>query len=103
MGQTSQVVVHRLVGDETADERLLEVLADKRRIFDAYARSSETAEAPDAVDVSEGDLARTIIAAERRRLGFDGADGKAEGPEPGKDDPGESSGAGPGDGASAGA
>ncbi|MDO4609456.1 DEAD/DEAH box helicase [Corynebacterium sp.] len=82
MGQTSQVVVHRLVGDETADERLLEILADKRRIFDAYARSSETAEAPDAVDVSEGDLARTIIAAERRRLGFDEAGGEAEGPEP---------------------
>ncbi|WP_448850853.1 DEAD/DEAH box helicase [Corynebacterium sp. 335C] len=79
MGQTSQVVVHRLVGDDTADERLLEILGDKRRIFDAYARSSESADVADAVDVSEADIARSIVAAERRRLGYDADDASRDG------------------------
>jgi hypothetical protein len=38
-------------------------------LFDDFARISETAgTAPEAVDISEGDLARDVIAAERERL-----------------------------------
>lgn len=71
MGQTSTVLVHRLVADDTVDERMLEMLAGKSAIFDAYARPSESAAVHDAVDVTEGQLAAEIIAAERERLGFD--------------------------------
>ncbi len=70
MGQTTNVLVHRLIADDTADERMLEVLADKRQLFDAYARPSESAQIHDAVDVSEIDLAASVIAAERKRLGY---------------------------------
>ncbi len=70
MGQTSSVLVHRIIGDDTVDERMLEMLAGKSRLFDAYARSSESARVDDAVDVTEGQLAEAIIKAERERLGF---------------------------------
>ena len=70
MGQTSTVLVHRLVADDTADERLLDILGQKTQIFDAYARKSEAAQVHDAVDISEGDIARQIIAEEKQRLGF---------------------------------
>lgn len=70
MGQTSSVMVHRLIGDDTVDERMLEMLAGKAQLFDAYARPSESAAVHDAVDVTEGQLAEMIIAAERERLGY---------------------------------
>jgi len=74
MGQTATVNVHRLIGDDTADERMLEILAGKTQIFDVYARLSETAETPDAVDITEAQLAASIIDAERARLGLEGED-----------------------------
>lgn len=41
----------------------------KRRVFDEFARDSVIAkEAPDAVDLSDAELARIVIAAERERL-----------------------------------
>ncbi|WP_156228248.1 DEAD/DEAH box helicase [Corynebacterium comes] len=70
MGQTSNVMVHRLIGDDTVDERMLDMLAGKTRLFDAYARPSESARVHDAVDVTEGQIAEAIIAAERERLGY---------------------------------
>ncbi|WP_460490574.1 DEAD/DEAH box helicase, partial [Corynebacterium nasicanis] len=70
MGQTSTVLVHRLIGDDTVDERMVEMLAGKAQLFDAYARPSESAQVDDAVDVTEGQLAEAIIRAERERLGF---------------------------------
>lgn len=71
MGQTATVQVHRLIGDETVDERMLEMLAGKAHIFDLYARLSDSAEVPDAVDISETQLATKIIDAERERLGLE--------------------------------
>ncbi|MDO5670317.1 MAG: DEAD/DEAH box helicase [Corynebacterium sp.] len=71
MGQTSTVLVHRLIGDDTVDERMVEMLAGKTQLFDAYARPSESAQVDDAVDITEGQLAEAIIKAERERLGFD--------------------------------
>nr|NLI50204.1 DEAD/DEAH box helicase [Propionibacterium sp.] len=69
MGQLNRVQVHRLLTDDAVDERLLEILHHKERLFDAFARDSTLAAAsPAAVDVSEVTLARRVIAAEQARL-----------------------------------
>jgi SNF2 family DNA or RNA helicase len=69
MGQLETVQVHRLLSEDGVDQRITEILARKRELFDDFARISETAEsAPEALDVSEADLARDVIAAERERL-----------------------------------
>lgn len=79
MGQLETVQVHRLLSEEGVDQRITEILSRKREIFDAFARVSETAvSAPEALDVSEADLARNVIAAERERLLSHGADGRPE-------------------------
>jgi hypothetical protein len=78
MGQVRPVQVHRLLATGGVDQRLLEILENKSRLFDAYARRSDVAEAtPDAVDVSDGALARRIVEDEQLRL----ARGRAPGPE----------------------
>jgi hypothetical protein len=69
MGQLESVQVHRLLSEEGVDQRIREILARKSQLFDEFARISETAgSAPEAVDVSEAELAREVIAAERERL-----------------------------------
>lgn len=69
MGQIRSVRVHRLLAVDSVDQRMLEILARKDRLFDAYARRSDVAEAtPDAVDVSDGALARRIVEEEQLRL-----------------------------------
>jgi superfamily II DNA or RNA helicase len=70
MGQVRPVDVHRLLCEDSVDQRILELLAAKREAFDEYARRSDMANAtPDAVDTaSEADLRNAIVAAERARL-----------------------------------
>ncbi|MEV2235867.1 DEAD/DEAH box helicase [Streptomyces phaeochromogenes] len=69
MGQVRSVQVHRLLATDSVDDRLLRILESKSRLFDAYARRSDVAEAtPDAVDVSDGTIARRIVEEEQRRL-----------------------------------
>ena len=69
MGQVRSVQVHRLLGDDSVDERLLEILAGKTAVFDTYVRESAMGDsAPEAVDISERNLAARIIAAEQERL-----------------------------------
>lgn len=71
MGQVRPVQVHRLLTEDSVDERIEELLAGKRQVFDAYARESSLAQgALAAVDVSEGELARRVVAAEQARLGY---------------------------------
>ncbi|MER7835520.1 DEAD/DEAH box helicase [Streptomyces sp. NPDC096040] len=71
MGQVRPVRVHRLLATGGVDERLVRMLEKKTRLFDAYARRSAVAEAtPDAVDVSDTDLARRIVEEEQARLGM---------------------------------
>ncbi|MER6102775.1 DEAD/DEAH box helicase [Streptomyces sp. NPDC001832] len=80
MGQIRTVQVHRLLAADSVDERLLNILARKERLFDLYARRSDVAETtPDAVDVSDGALARRIVEEEQLRLatGAAGAAGTA--------------------------
>ncbi|OYN79552.1 DEAD/DEAH box helicase [Mycolicibacterium sphagni] len=69
MGQLESVQVHRLLSDEGVDQRVREILARKQELFESFARESETAaSAPEAYDVTEAELARDIIAAERERI-----------------------------------
>lgn len=71
MGQVRPVCVHRLLATGGVDERMVRMLEDKTRLFDAYARRSAVAEAtPDAVDVSDTELARRIVEEEQARLGL---------------------------------
>ncbi|WP_420113644.1 DEAD/DEAH box helicase [Pseudactinotalea sp.] len=72
MGQVASVQVHRLLVEDSVDEHLMRILDTKRRLFDSYARRSALAEeVADAVDVSEAELARRIVDAERTRLFID--------------------------------
>ena len=69
MGQLESVQVHRLLAEDSVDERMVEILSGKSELFHDFARVSETARsAPEAYDVSEADLARRVVAAERERL-----------------------------------
>ncbi|QOV35861.1 DEAD/DEAH box helicase [Streptomyces ferrugineus] len=70
MGQVRSVHVHRLLCTGGVDERLVQLLENKSRLFDAYARRSSVAEStPDAVDISDIGLARLIVEEEQARLG----------------------------------
>ena len=79
MGQVRSVDVHRLLAEDTVDQRMLEILAAKAVLFDEYVRRSELKDqSPDAVDVSDLRAAqdvgnqveaeRRIIEMERKRL-----------------------------------
>ncbi len=81
MGQARPVNVHRLLADNSVDQRMLEVLAAKALLFDEYVRRSELKDiSPDAVDVSDlettrdvvsqAEAERRIVELERRRLGI---------------------------------
>lgn len=71
MGQVRTVRVHRLLVEDSVDERIRELLTEKARVFDTYVReSSLAAGAIRAVDVSEAQLARQVVTAEQARLGY---------------------------------
>lgn len=81
LGQVRPVDVHRLLAEDSVDERMLEVLDRKASLFDLYVRRSDLKDAtPDAVDVSgleetrevagQAELERRIIQTEQRRLGL---------------------------------
>lgn len=71
MGQLQTVFVHRLLTEDAVDERIREILAAKQRVFDAFVRESSLAEgATSAVDVTEAQLARDVVAFEQARLGY---------------------------------
>ncbi|KAB8161236.1 ATP-dependent helicase [Streptomyces sp. 3MP-14] len=74
MGQVRSVQVHRLLAADSVDERMLELLARKERLFDRYARRSEVADSADeAVDLSDAAIARRIVEDEQRRLAGEAA------------------------------
>ncbi|WP_033442104.1 DEAD/DEAH box helicase [Saccharothrix sp. NRRL B-16314] len=69
MGQVRSVQVHRLLSEDSVDQRITELLARKRQLFDEFARVSDTADSsPEAVDLSEAELVREVLAAERKRF-----------------------------------
>jgi len=69
MGQVRTVQVHRLLVENSVDERLLEILGTKAELFAEYAGRSTVAVAPGATDVADAELARRIVDEERARLG----------------------------------
>jgi superfamily II DNA or RNA helicase len=72
MGQVRKVQVHRLLTEDSVDQRMLEILGAKQQLFDEYAAKSDLATAtPDAVDITETELAKTIIAAEQERIALE--------------------------------
>lgn len=71
MGQLHRVQVHRLVSEEGVDQMLVQRLDAKRVVFDELARESSLRDAaPEAVDITDSELARQVLAAERERLGL---------------------------------
>src|SRR4030095_15291941 len=75
--------VSRLLIAASVDERMIEILGSKARLFDAYVRHSTIAQAaPGAVDISEVQLARMIVAQEQERLACPPAPAGPPGPHP---------------------
>ena len=81
MGQVRRVEVHRLLTEDSVDERMVEILHGKSVLFNTYARGSTIKDStPDAIDardqskpekaMSQRERERQIIASERRRLGL---------------------------------
>ena len=77
MGQVRPVEVHRLLTENSVDERMLVLLARKSALFAEYVRASTLKDAaPEATDTtsqseSQAEHERHIIELERRRLGLD--------------------------------
>ena len=77
MGQVRPVEVHRLLTENSVDERMLLILARKSALFAEYVRTSTMKDAaPEATDTtnqagSQAEHERRIIELERRRLGLD--------------------------------
>jgi SNF2 family DNA or RNA helicase len=72
MGQVRRVHVHRLLAEDSVDQLMLEVLARKGALVDAYVRESDLKDAStEAVDGStSAEDERRILANERERLGL---------------------------------
>lgn len=65
MGQTRNVLVHRLICDETVDERISELLKNKQEIFDAFA--DESAVGSESLEIDEKTFG-SIMEAEKKRI-----------------------------------
>ena len=50
MGQTRNVIVYRLLCDNSVDEHIVDILENKQNIFDAYVDKSEAAEEITEID-----------------------------------------------------
>lgn len=62
MGQTRNVLVHRLLCENTVDEKLMDVLEEKQMIFDAFADESVAAMANKEIDEKTfGDIIKEEI------------------------------------------
>ncbi len=66
MGQVRSVVAHRLLARETIEERLVEVLEAKQKIFDEHARPSDLKDA--AAAANESQFAARAVASEQAAL-----------------------------------
>lgn len=72
-GQVLTVQVHRLLSEDSVDERLTELLRTKAEVFEEFAAVSDAANSDlKAVDVTESQLIREVIAAEQARIGMSG-------------------------------
>lgn len=65
MGQTRNVLVYRLLCDDTVDEKIMSVLESKQKVFDAFADTSQTAQESFELD---NNTFGTIIEEEIKRI-----------------------------------
>lgn len=72
MGQVRNVVVHRLLSDETIDERMLEVLRGKSEIFNEFADDSVIDNAAKSMDEKKAMAA--IVQSEKEKYGIEKAE-----------------------------
>jgi superfamily II DNA or RNA helicase len=69
MGQTQNVFVYRLLTENSIDERMMEMLESKQKLFDDYAKDSYiTDHTAAAKDISEKSMVKKIVDMERERL-----------------------------------
>ena len=78
MGQTRNVVVYRLLTEDSIDVSMLELLGEKSKLFDMYARDSEVAgiaqkqlfeaDLLKAEKESETSMTKQVIKMEKKRL-----------------------------------
>ncbi len=69
MGQTRDVIVHRLLADDTIDERMLEILSGKQREFDSFADESVIGGTQlEAKKAEEGSWITKMVKEEQERL-----------------------------------
>jgi len=66
MGQTRDVLVHRLLADDTFDERMLEILSGKQKEFDSFADDSIVDEQQRKAE--EGSWVTKMVKEEQQRL-----------------------------------
>ncbi len=69
MGQSRSVLVHRLLIDESVDERILEILQGKSTLFDNFA--DESAMDTAFTDITEAQAMKVIIQSEREKYGVE--------------------------------
>lgn len=69
MGQSQSVMVHRLLMDDSVDERVMEIVQQKAQLFDSFADESLIG----AMDtqINESAMMKDIIAEERKRFGIE--------------------------------
>lgn len=69
MGQTRDVLVHRLLADETIDERMLEILSGKQKEFDSFADESVVGDGQlEAQQAKESSWVTKMVQLEQERL-----------------------------------
>ena len=66
MGQVRDVLVYRLLADDTIDERMVEILRTKQEQFDSFADESVVGE--ESLKPSEQSWITEMVAAEKKRL-----------------------------------
>src|SRR5690625_1439950 len=67
MGQSRNVIVYRLLTEESIDVAMLEVLGEKSNLFDLYARESEVASRA-LNEHEEGSMKQRVLEIEKERL-----------------------------------
>lgn len=67
MGQTSNVLVYKLLCENTIEEKMLERLKQKQEIFDAFADKSSAADAQNQNEISDKTF-REIVEEEIDRI-----------------------------------
>ena len=78
MGQTRNVMVHRLLCLDSVDERIMEILDEKQRVFDAFADESVAAKESLCIDEKEYG---NIIEKEIERINAKRGDGVEKNPD----------------------